>query len=76
MEITNTPWYVRNHTLHKDLRIPQVRTVLQELTDTHRTALQSHPNPANWTELAHCNLGTSYFVNYLGLLRFSYYIFP
>ena len=45
IEITSAPWYVTNHTLHKDLRIPQVRTVLQELTDTHRTALQSHPNP-------------------------------
>jgi len=44
-QITNAPWYVTNHTLHKDLRIPQFRTVLQELTDTHRTALQSHPNP-------------------------------
>jgi len=37
-------WYVTNHTLHKDLRIPQVQTVLQELTDTHRTAMHSHPN--------------------------------
>jgi hypothetical protein len=44
-QITNAPWYVTNHTLDKDLCIPQVRTVLQELTDTHRTALQSHPNP-------------------------------
>jgi len=43
-QITNAPRYVTNHTLHKDLRIPQVQTVLQELTDTHRTALQSHPN--------------------------------
>jgi len=43
--ITNAPWYVTNPTLHKDVRIPQVRTVLQELTDTHRTAPQSHPNP-------------------------------
>jgi hypothetical protein len=44
-QITNAQWYVTNHTLHKDLRIPQVQTVLQELIDTHRTALQSHPNP-------------------------------
>jgi len=44
-QITNAPRYVTNHTLHKDLLISQVRTVLQELTDTHRTALQSHPNP-------------------------------
>jgi hypothetical protein len=44
-QITNAPWYVTNHTLHKDLRISQVRTVQQELIDTYRTALQSHPNP-------------------------------
>jgi hypothetical protein len=44
-QITNTPRYVTNLTLHKDLCIPQVRTALQELTDTHRTALETHPNP-------------------------------
>jgi len=44
-QITNAPWYVTNHTLHKDLNIPQVRTVLQQQIATHRTALQSRPNP-------------------------------
>jgi len=44
-QITNAPWYVTNHTLHKDLSIPQVRTVLQQQIATHRTALKSHPNP-------------------------------
>ena len=44
-QITNAPWYVTNHTLHTDLRIPPVRTVFQELTETHHTTLQSHPNP-------------------------------
>jgi len=43
--ITNAPWYVSNQTLHSDLRIPHVRTVFQERTATHRTALDSHPNP-------------------------------
>jgi hypothetical protein len=38
-------WYVTNYILHKDLRIPQVRTLLQELIDTYRSALQSHTNP-------------------------------
>jgi hypothetical protein len=34
-----------NDTLHKDLRIPQVQNVLQDLIDTYRSALQSYPNP-------------------------------
>ena len=44
-QITNAPWYVTNHTLQKDLSIPQVQMVLQQQIATHRTALQSHPNP-------------------------------
>ena len=43
--ITNAPWYVSNQTLHSDLRIPHVRTVFRKRTSTHRTALDSHPNP-------------------------------
>jgi len=43
--ITNAPWYVSNQTLHSDLHIPHVRTVFRERTATHRTALDSHPNP-------------------------------
>ena len=44
-QITDAPWYVTNHTLHTDLRIPTVGTVFQELAETHRTALKPHPNP-------------------------------
>jgi len=44
-QITDAPWKVTNPTLHTDLRIPPVRTVFQELAETHRTALKSHPNP-------------------------------
>jgi hypothetical protein len=44
-QITDAPRYVTNHTLHTDLRIPSVRTVFQEPAETHRTALNSHPNP-------------------------------
>jgi hypothetical protein len=44
-QITNAPWYVTNHTLHKDLCIPTVRTVFQELTVAHHNTLKSHPNP-------------------------------
>jgi hypothetical protein len=42
--ITNAPRYVPNHTLHTDLSIPPVKTVFQELTETHHTAMKSHPN--------------------------------
>jgi hypothetical protein len=43
--ITNAPWYVTNQTFHSDLHIPLVRTVIQDCTHKHRTALVSHPNP-------------------------------
>ena len=43
--ITNAPWYVSNQTLHSYLHIPHVSTVFRERTVTHRTALDSHPNP-------------------------------
>ena len=43
--ITNAPWYVSNQTLHSDLHIPHVHTVFRKRTATHRTALDSHPNP-------------------------------
>ena len=43
--ITKAPWYVSNHTLHQDLRVPPVRKVFQERTATYRSALDSHPNP-------------------------------
>jgi hypothetical protein len=44
-QITDAPCYVKNHILHKDLRIPQVRTVPQEQIDTYRSALHSHSEP-------------------------------
>jgi hypothetical protein len=43
--IINTLWYVSNQTLHSHLHIPHVRTVFREQRATHRTALDSHPNP-------------------------------
>jgi len=43
--MTNAPWYVSNHTLHTDLRIPYVRTVFQERIAKRRTVLTTHPNP-------------------------------
>jgi len=43
--MTDAPWYVSNHTLHTDLRIPYVRTMFQERTAKHRTVLTTNPNP-------------------------------
>ena len=37
-------WYVTNQTLHTDLQIPYVRTVIHDRINKHRTALASHPN--------------------------------
>jgi len=31
-KIVNAPWYVTNHTLHKDLRVSSVKQVFQEYT--------------------------------------------
>jgi hypothetical protein len=42
--ITNAPWYVTNQTLHSDLRIPYVRSVLQDYIHKHRSALEVHSN--------------------------------
>jgi hypothetical protein len=42
---TNAPWYVTNQTLHSDLHIPYVHSVLQDYIHKHRSALESHPNP-------------------------------
>jgi len=43
--LTNAPRYVSNQILHSDLHIPHVHTVFRKRTATHRTTLDSHPNP-------------------------------
>jgi len=43
--IANAPWYVNNHTLHTDLHIPYVLTVIHDRINKLRTTLASHPNP-------------------------------
>jgi len=43
--IANAPWYLTNQTLHTDLQIPYVRTVIHDRTNKHLIALASHPNP-------------------------------
>jgi len=46
--MTNAPWYVSNHTLHFDLRIPYVYMVFRERSATHRTTLDSQPQLPSW----------------------------
>ena len=43
--IANASWYVTNQTLHTDLQIPYVRTVIHDRTNKHRIAIASLPNP-------------------------------
>ena len=43
--IKNAPWYVTNQTLHSDLRILYVHSVLQDYIHKHRSALEVHSNP-------------------------------
>jgi len=43
--LTNAQWYVTNHTLHSDLRIPYICEVYQERITIHCTTIASHPNP-------------------------------
>ena len=43
--ITNASWYVSNQTLHTDLRIPYVQSILLDYSRKHRTTLERHPNP-------------------------------
>jgi hypothetical protein len=42
--IVDTPWYVTNDMIHKDLGIPAVQEVIHERRIKHRTKLDSHPN--------------------------------
>jgi hypothetical protein len=44
--IANAPWYVTNHTLHSDLKVPYVRVcdVIHEIIGKHHTILEDHPN--------------------------------
>ncbi|PNF33116.1 hypothetical protein B7P43_G15514 [Cryptotermes secundus] len=44
--IVDAPWYVSNQTLHTDLKIPYVRTVITDRIQKHYQKLESHPNNA------------------------------
>jgi len=43
--IANAPWYVTNQTLHTDIQIPYISTVIHERINKYRIALATHPNP-------------------------------
>jgi hypothetical protein len=43
--VANAPWYVTNHTLHSDLKVPYVCDVIHERIGKHHTKLEDHPNP-------------------------------
>jgi hypothetical protein len=43
--ITKAPWYVTNHTLHDDLKVPFTKDVIQEKSINHHNKLGNHSNP-------------------------------
>lgn len=44
-QITNAPWYVSNHTLHTDLRMPYITDEIHDRAQNHHARLVNHPNP-------------------------------
>jgi hypothetical protein len=40
-----TPWYVTNQTLHRDLGIAPVREIFKDKAEAYRKTLSAHPNP-------------------------------
>jgi hypothetical protein len=43
--ITNAPWYVTNHTLHGDLKVPFIKDIIQEKSINYNDKLGNHSNP-------------------------------
>jgi hypothetical protein len=43
--MANAPWYVSNHTLHNDLKVPLVQDVIKERKRHHGCKLADHTNP-------------------------------
>ena len=41
----NAPWYVTNHTLHREFNIPYVSDVIHERINKHHNNQEAHPNP-------------------------------
>ena len=42
--IAGAPWYVRNDSLHADLRVPTINEVIKKLSSKHERRLHYHPN--------------------------------
>jgi hypothetical protein len=43
--LVDAPWYVTNSTIHTDLKIPTVTTVITSKTKLHFGKIATHPNP-------------------------------
>ena len=43
-KITNAPWFVSNHSLHKDLKIPTVKEEISVYSKTYQDKLMNHTN--------------------------------
>ena len=41
----DAPWYVRNTTIHRDIRLPFVTETLHKIYSRHLFRLTDHPNP-------------------------------
>ena len=42
---TNAPWYVRNTTIHTDIKIPLVNDLVKKTYDIHHRKMLLHVNP-------------------------------
>jgi hypothetical protein len=42
--MTNAPWYVSNHTLHDDLKIPYIKEVIHSGATKYRNRNKNHKN--------------------------------
>jgi retron-type reverse transcriptase len=44
-QAVNAPWYIRNKTLHKDLRLPTIDEFTEKAAANFAASLTAHPNP-------------------------------
>ena len=44
-QAVNAPWYIRNKTLHKDLRLPTIDEFTEKAAANFAASLAAHPNP-------------------------------
>ena len=41
----DAPWYVKNTTIHRDIKLPFVKDTLRKTYSQHHFTLTVHPNP-------------------------------